>query len=100
MTCAPCKCKLSILGICLASVCSMLQVATVYLDKYEEAFDTTWFAVVSLILNCGLAGVHAFQIGLKGHVDEEASKDNYVETIFVPRDEMNEKSTSQVISVQ
>lgn len=57
--------------MCLAAVCSALQVATIYLDKFEESFDKTWFAIVSLLLNSFLAGIHAFQIGLKNGEAEQ-----------------------------
>ena len=81
-----CRCKLQILGICLASVCSALQVAIIYLDKYQDTFDKPWFSVISLILNCGLAGIHSFQIGLKGECSTQNSegKNDDVETAVIP----------------
>lgn len=79
MPCSPCRCKLSILGVCLAAVCSSLQVATIYLDQFEESFDKTWFAIISLLLNTFLAGIHAFQIGLKNAENKENAEDKKVD---------------------
>lgn len=99
-----CRCKLQILGICLASVCSALQVAIIYLDKYQDTFDKTWFSVISLILNCGLAGIHSFQIGLKGECSTQNSEGKNVaynpngddvETAVIPIPHQNPHSDFQ-----
>ncbi len=74
MTCCAkgCKCKLSIVGLVLSSLTMFLQTVCIYLDKYEEKFDVTWFPMVTLIANLVLAAIHATQIGLsRGHKNED-----------------------------
>lgn len=60
-----CNCTLPIVGLVLSSLTSFLQVACIYLDKYEGEINTGWFPYITMFANAALAGINAFQIGLR-----------------------------------
>ena len=65
MPCSPCRCKLSIVGLVLSSLCSAIQVAVIYMNEHADKFDSGVFVIISFCLNVALTFIHSFQIGLK-----------------------------------
>ena len=76
MCCSPCHCKLAIVSLVLASFTSFLQVVCIYLEKYKDEINTTIFPFVTMFCNAALAGINAFQIGLKRETKKETPERN------------------------
>lgn len=70
----PCKCKLSIVCLCLSAAGIFLQVICAYLDKFEDEIDRTWFPYIAMVLNASVATINGLQVGLKTEMKKDVEE--------------------------